>query len=114
MAISNSLTRLLGVEHPIVLAAMDLVADARLAFAVSQAGGFGFIGAGYGDAAWLARELAHLEQENPRLPFGFGFITWILARQPFLLDRVLAAKPRAVLLSFGVPEPFVRRVKDAG
>ena len=42
MAISNSLTRLLGVEHPIVLAAMDLVADARLAVAVSQAGGFGF------------------------------------------------------------------------
>src|SRR5215475_14219047 len=115
MAISNSVTRLLGIKHPIVLAPMDLVADARLALAVSQAGGFGFIGAGYGDAAWLTRELAHLEQENARrLPFGFGFITWSLARQPFLLDRVLAAKPRAVWLSFGDPEPFVRRVKDAG
>ena len=115
MTISNSLTRLLGVEHPIVLAAMDLVADARLALAVSQAGGFGFIGAGYGDAAWLTRELAHLGQENARrLPFGVGFITWSLARQTFLLDRALAAKPRAVWLSFGEPEPFVRRVKDAG
>src|SRR5215475_14619099 len=115
MAISNSVIRLLGIKHPIVLAPMDLVADARLALAVSQAGGFGFIGAGYGDAAWLTRELAHLGQENARrLPFGVGFITWSLARQPFLLDRVLAAKPRAVWLSFGDPEPFVRRVKDAG
>ena len=35
MAISNVLTQLLGVEHPIVLAPMDLVADARLTAAVS-------------------------------------------------------------------------------
>ena len=115
MAISNSLTRLLGVEHPIVLAAMDLVADARLAVAVSQAGGFGFLGAGYGDAVWLERELANLGQAAQlQQPFGIGFITWSLARQPCLLDRVLAAKPRAVWFSFGDPEPFVRRVKDAG
>lgn len=115
MAISNSLTRLLGVEHPIVLAAMDLVADARLALAVSQAGGFGFLGAGYGDAVWLERELANLGQAAQlQQPFGIGFITWSLARQPRLLDRVLAAKPRAVWFSFGDPKPFVRRVKDAG
>src|SRR6516165_9922497 len=115
MAISNSVTRLLGIKHPIVLAPMDLVAHARLALAVSQAGGFGFLGAGYGDAAWLERELGRLEQDNAqRTPFGVGFITWSLARQPGLLDRALAAKPRAVWLSFGDPEPFARRVKDAG
>jgi len=113
MAISNSLTKLLGVEHPVALAAMDLVADARLALAVSQAGGFGFLGAGYGDAVWLERELAYLEQVNAQ-PFGVGFITWSLARQPCLLDRVLAVKPRAIWLSFGDPEPFVSHVKDAG
>src|SRR5215813_10451920 len=116
MAISNSVTRLLGIKHPIVLAPMDLVAHARLALAVSQAGGFGFLGAGYGDAAWLERELANLSQSNAQLhqPFGVGFITWSLLRQPHLLDLALAANPRAVLLSFGDPEPFVRRIKDAG
>ena len=118
MAISNSVTRLLGIKHPIVLAPMDLVAHARLALAVSQAGGFGFLGAGYGDAAWLERELANLSQTNAQLqqqqPFGVGFITWSLLRQPHLLDLALAANPRAVLLSFGDPEPFVRRIKDAG
>src|SRR5262249_8813425 len=87
MAISNAFTRLLGVEHPIVLAPMDLIADARLTAAVSQAGGFGFLGAGYGDLAWLERELAILWQINarPQQPFGVGFITWSLARQPHLL-----------------------------
>ena len=116
MAISNSLTRLLGIKHPIVLAAMDLVADARLALAVSQAGGFGFLGAGYGDAAWLERELGKVGEVNAQLqqPFGVGFITWSLARQPHLLDWTLTAKPRAIWLSFGDPEPFVRRVKRAG
>src|SRR5262245_51462666 len=116
MAIGNPITQLLGVEHPIVLAPMDLVADARLTLAVSQAGGFGFLGAGYGDVAWLERELAILSQSNARLqqPFGVGFITWSLTRQPDLLDRALATKPRAIWLSFGDPDPFVRPVKDAG
>src|SRR5262249_61797370 len=96
MAINNPLTRLLGIEHPIVLAAMDLVADAKLARAVAQAGGFGFLGAGYGDAEWLDREPATLEQANTQQPLGVGFITLSLAKQPRLLHPGLAAEPRPV------------------
>ena len=70
MAMSNALTGLLGVEHPILLAAMDLVADARLTRAVSEAGAFGFLGAGYGDAAWLERELDLLTASKLERPFG--------------------------------------------
>jgi nitronate monooxygenase len=116
MPIDNTLTKLLRIRHPVALAAMDLVADARLTLAVSEAGGFGFLGGGYGDAAWLERELAMLAEVNARkkLPFGVGFITWSLARQPHLLDRALAAKPSAVWLSFGDPAPFAGRIKDAG
>jgi nitronate monooxygenase len=44
MALKNRLTELLGVEHPILLAAMDLVADARLTRAVSEAGGLCILG----------------------------------------------------------------------
>jgi nitronate monooxygenase len=114
MAISNALTRLLGVEHPILLAAMDLVADARLTRAVLDAGGFGFLGAGYGDAAWLERELGILKAATSRRTFGVGFITWSLAKQPHLLDLALASRPRAVWFSFGDPAPFIERVKAAG
>lgn len=114
MAMTTALTRLLGVEHPILLAAMDLVADARLTRAVSDAGGFGFLGAGYGDAGWLERELGALTAAGSVRPFGVGFITWSLAKRPDLLEMALVARPRAVWFSFGDPAPFVARVKDAG
>src|SRR5262249_37148935 len=84
--------------------------------AVSQAGGFGFLGAGYGDAAWLERELANLSQTKaqPHQPLGVGFLTWILLRRPHLLDLAVAANSRAVVLYFGDRDAFARRIKDAG
>lgn len=110
--LTTPLTRLLGVRHPIVLAAMDLVADARLVRAVSESGGYGFLGAGYGDEAWLRRELALLATLPQR--FGVGFITWSLARQPQLLEIALNARPSAVWLSFGDVSPFAGRIKASG
>src|SRR6185369_12474089 len=56
MAFRNRVTALLGIEHPVLLAPMDTVADGKLAAAVSKAGGLGLLGGGYGDAAWLERE----------------------------------------------------------
>jgi nitronate monooxygenase len=110
MRISTSITDLLNISHPILLAPMDLVADARLAGAVSTAGGLGILGGGYGDEQWLTRELNLLAQ--PGAPFGVGFITWSLAKQPHLLDLALERKPAAVLLSFGDPHPFVGEFRD--
>jgi nitronate monooxygenase len=113
---ANALTRQLGVEHPILLAPMDLVSGARLTAAVSQAGGFGILGGGYGNRDWLARELASLKQllASQPAPFGVGFITWSLARQPEVLDLALKAGPRAIMLSFGDPKPFAASIKAAG
>jgi nitronate monooxygenase len=112
MSISTSITKLLGISHPILLAPMDLVADARLTVAVTAAGGFGILGGGYGDEQWLTRELDLLDQSHAR--FGVGFITWSMARQLKLLDLVLERKPTAVVLSFGDPLPFVDRIKRSG
>jgi nitronate monooxygenase len=112
MPISTSLTALLGVPHPILLAPMDVIAGAGLVTAVSEAGGFGILGGGYGEQAWLERETAKLKQCTA--PFGVGFITWSLARRPELLDIALNARPRAIMLSFGDPKPFAPRIKAAG
>ena len=49
MSIATPLTVLLGIQHPILLAPMDVIAGARLTAAVSSAGGFGILGGGYGD-----------------------------------------------------------------
>jgi len=112
MPIATSLTALLGIKHPILLAPMDVISGNRLVCAVSEAGGFGILGGGYGEKAWLEREAVSLK--SCKAPFGIGFITWSMARQPTLLDIALAARPRAIMLSFGDPAPFAPRIKAGG
>jgi nitronate monooxygenase len=107
---STRLTSEFNLEHPIVLAPMDVVADARLADAVAAAGGLGLIGGGYGEPEWLRRQLAETSQDN----VGCGFITWSVARRPELLDLVLERGPAAVFLSFGDPAPLAGRIHEAG
>ena len=109
--IHTPLNQLLGVKHPIVLAPMAGVAGGELANAVSRAGGFGFVGGGYGEREFLRRELDLVDHT---LPIGVGFITWRLAENPTLLDDALAYKPAAILLSFGDPSPYVDKIKSAG
>jgi nitronate monooxygenase len=111
MPIKTPLTQRLSITHPVLLAPMDLVADSRLAAAVSAAGGLGILGGGYGDAAWLSDQLDRLS--SARVRFGVGFITWSLARQTQLLEMALERKPVAVLLSFGDARPFVERIHRA-
>src|SRR5260370_19530656 len=112
MAISTALTALLGIRHPILLAPMDKISGSRLVRAVSDAGGFGILGAGYGDRTRLETETAKLK--GFAAPFGIGFITWSLAKQPELLDIALEARPRAIMLSFGAPAPFAPKIKARG
>jgi nitronate monooxygenase len=113
MAITTPLTQRLDIAKPILLAPMAVISGARLVMAVGKAGGFGILGGGYGEQGWLERETAKLKQDA-RSPFGIGFITWSLARQPELLDVALDAKPRAIMLSFGDPSLFASRIKSAG
>ena len=44
MSIATPLTKQLGIEHPLLLAPMDIIAGSRLVMAVSRAGGFGILG----------------------------------------------------------------------
>src|SRR5690349_18279296 len=104
MPIATPLTALLGIKHPILLAPMAALAGSKLVRAVTEAGGFGILGGGYGDREWLEAETAKLKDFAGS--FGIGFITWSMARQPELLDIALSAKPRAIMLSFGDPSPF--------
>jgi hypothetical protein len=82
----------------------------RLPAAVTDAGGLGLIGGGYGDRDGLEREFA----AAGNAPVGCGFITWSLQRRPELLDLVLAHSPAALMLSFGPPAPFAPAIKKAG
>ena len=110
MAFRNRVTERLGIEHPVLLAPMDVVSGGRLAAAMSQAGGLGLLGGGYGDGEWLEREWGRAG--NARI--GCGFITWSLAKRPQLLDSVLRHQPAAIMLSFGDPGPFAPAIRAAG
>jgi nitronate monooxygenase len=110
MRFRTALTELLGLEHPVVLAPMPNIAGGRLAAAVSRAGGLGLIGGGYADPPWLDREFAQAGDAA----VGVGFVSWALADQPTVFAQVLARKPRAVMLSFGDPFPFLAQAKQAG
>jgi nitronate monooxygenase len=110
MPLVTRLTERLGIAHPVIVAPMGGVSGGRLAAAVSNAGGLGLIGGGYGDRPWLEAELR--AAGNARV--GCGFITWSLNERPELLDLVLDHRPAAVFLSFDDPARYARRIADAG
>jgi nitronate monooxygenase len=110
MRLRTRLTDKLRIQHPILLAPMGVMAGGRLAAAVSAAGGLGIIGGGYGDADWLERQFTAAGSAR----VGCGFITWSMARNPKLLDQVLAKRPAALMLSFGDVEPHASRIRSQG
>jgi nitronate monooxygenase len=110
VAIRNLVTERLEIEHPILLAPMDLVAGGQLAAAVTHAGGLGLLGGGYGDPDWIESEWA--QAGNARI--GCGFITWSLANRPEALTTALAHRPAAIMLSFGDPTPFAAQIRASG
>src|SRR5258706_14966962 len=89
--IQTALTKLLGISHPILLAPMDVVADARLTAAVSDAGGLGVLGGGYGGENRAARGLDLLKPSRARL--RGGLLSWGMGEAPGRVGPVLGTKP---------------------
>jgi len=109
--ITTALTEMFGLQHPIVLGPMGGVAGGHLAATVSNAGGLGLVGGGYGDPSWLRTELTRVKGEARR-PWGVGLITWSIDLS--VLELALSHRPEALMLSFGDPRPFAPAVKSAG
>jgi nitronate monooxygenase len=109
--IVTALTEMLGLQHPIVLAPMGGVSGGHLAATVSNAGGLGLVGGGYGNPAWLRTELSRVKEETSR-PWGVGLITWSIDRS--VMDLALGYRPNAFMLSFGDPRPYAPAIKSAG
>ncbi len=103
----SNLTAILGIKYPIISAPMGVIAGARLACSVTQAGGLGLIGGGYCDKTWIKQQLDKAQQGK----FGIGFITWRLHQFPEVLALSLRYRPRAIMLSFGDISPFVDSIK---
>jgi nitronate monooxygenase len=111
MTLSTAFTRMFSLRYPIALAPMGGSAGGALAAAVSEAGGLGLVGGGRGDPDWLDRELAIVAERTAK-PWGVGFLCWSAGTS--VVERALARRPAAVMLSFGDPRPFIEPIRRAG
>jgi len=89
---------------------MGGVAGGALAAAVTDAGGLGFIGGGYGDRAWIDREFELARGRR----VGVGLITWAVPDLPDAIAHVIDLGVRDVFLSFGDPSVHVAAIHDRG
>lgn len=105
-------TELLGVEKPIIQGGMAWVAESHLAAAVSEAGGFGLIGAANAPADVVRNYIREAKKLTDR-PFGVN----IMLLSPFADDiaRVVVEEGvAAVTTGAGNPEKYMAQWKEAG
>ena len=103
---------LLGIEYPIFNAPMSGAATAKLAAAVSNAGGFGLIGAGAGPPDWLRDQIRAARELTDR-PFGVGFISSFPGLDQ-LVQVALDERVAAVNHSFADPSAYVHAAHGSG
>lgn len=120
-AIDTRLTRRFALSAPLALAPMALASGGALAAAWARSGALGLVGGGYGDLAWTSREyrtaVEAIGPDDAALSrLGCGFITWRLEQDASAFDWLLDQPevPAAVMLSFGDPAPWVRRLEARG
>lgn len=104
-------TELLGVEKPIIQGGMAWVAESHLAAAVSEAGGFGLIGAANAPAD-VVRNYIREAKELTDKPFGVN----IMLLSPFADDIaqvVVEEGVAAVTTGAGNPEKYMAQWKEA-
>ncbi len=112
MAISNRVTELLGVEHPIVQAPMGWIARAQLASAVSNAGAMGIIETSSGELDAVREEIRKMRDLTDK-PFGVN-IAQAFVRDPAIVEFVVDQGVRFVTTSAGDPTRYTAQLKEAG
>jgi len=112
MKFENRITRLLGVEFPIVQAPMGYIARAQLASAVSNAGGLGIIETSSGQLDEIRDEIVKMRALTSK-PFGVN-IAQAFVRDPGIVDFVVAQGVKFVTTSAGDPTKYTKALKAAG
>lgn len=108
----TEITRLLGIEYPIIQGGMAWVAEYHLAAAVSNAGGLGLIGAASAPAEWVREQIRECKKLTDK-PFGVN----ILLLSPYAdeVAKVVAEEGvKVVTTGAGSPEKYIPMWKEAG
>ena len=112
-AVRTRLTRILRIDHPVMLAGMGGVSYHRLVAAVSEAGGFGCLGAATLSQDGMVDEIRAVRAATKR-PFGVDLLT---ALGDDMAERVELATAEGMSLfvaGLGVPRDVVDFCHDRG
>ena len=106
------ITDLLGIEYPIIQGGMAWVAEHHLAAAVSEAGGFGLIGAASAPAEIVREEIRKAKALTDK-PLGVN-IMLLNPNSEEVAKVVVEEGVKAVTTGAGNPEKFIPMFKEAG
>ena len=110
--INSVLLNILGIQKPIFQGGMAWIADARLAAAVSEAGGLGIISSINGGAEAVRAEIRKA-RELTRKPFGVN-IMLAAPDAADVADVVVEEGVSIVTTGAGTPAPYMEKWKSAG
>lgn len=105
-------TELLGIEKPIFQGAMAWIADARLAGAVSEAGGLGIIASGSASLDWI-EEQVEIARSMTKKPIGVN-VMLMNPRSPDIAELLARLRVDVITTGAGSPIPYIDRWKEAG
>jgi enoyl-[acyl-carrier protein] reductase II len=105
------LTELLEIEHPVMLAGMGGVSYHRLAAAVSEAGGFGCLGASTMTHQEMIDEMAKVRELTAK-PFGVDLLTAIPGQVAAQIADVIKGGARVFVAGLGVPRDAIDLLHD--
>ncbi len=108
----NPICRLLGIEHPVIQGGMIYNSGARLAAAVSNAGGLGLIGAGSMRPDLFLQQVRKARALTDR-PFGVN-LPLLYPHSGECLDIALQEGVRIFFTSAGSPKKVIDPLKKAG
>jgi enoyl-[acyl-carrier protein] reductase II len=112
MALTTRLTRLLGIEYPIIQGGMAWTATWELAAAVSNGGGFGIIGAGHMPTDLLRDQIRSAKAATDR-PFGVNLML-LTPHIDELVQMVLDEGVAAVTTGAGNPGKYMPELQAKG
>jgi enoyl-[acyl-carrier protein] reductase II len=100
------LTEMLGVEHPVMLAGMGGVSYHRLVAAVSDAGGFGTLGAATMGSDEMVDEMARVRALTAK-PFGVDLLAALPDRMVDDAKRIVKGGASLFVAGLGVPRDVI-------
>lgn len=108
----TEITKLLGIEYPIIQGGMAWVAEHHLAAAVSEAGGLGLIGGANAPAEVVRNEIREARKLTDK-PFGVNVM--LMSPHAEEIAKVVVEEGiKVVTTGAGSPEKYMQMWKEAG